>query len=152
MFIHSFIKILVDHAISQTRPYFFLTVRPFPSLLPHFVYSFLPSIDIDEQWQQQEKVRPGNEATFIHAFIALILCNCLHLLNLLLYWLLCVVGLRNSVHSGGGSSVHYKIIYVQHALLLRIGQYTRLYTRSAACMHNMFGASVCKLCVWVIMS
>ncbi len=34
----TFIKILVDHAISQTRPYFFLTVRPFLSLLPHYVF------------------------------------------------------------------------------------------------------------------
>ncbi len=41
----TFIKILVDHAISQTRPYFFLTVRPFLSLLPHYVYVFL----MDEQ-------------------------------------------------------------------------------------------------------
>ncbi len=55
----TFIKILVDHAISQTRPYFFLTVRPFLSLLPHYVFLWF----MDEQWQQQEKVRPGNEAT-----------------------------------------------------------------------------------------
>ncbi len=31
------LKILVDHAISHTRPYFFLTVRPFLSLLPSFL-------------------------------------------------------------------------------------------------------------------
>ncbi len=30
-------KILVDHSISQTRPYFFLNVRPFISLLPIFL-------------------------------------------------------------------------------------------------------------------
>ena len=35
----TFIKILVDHMISQTRPYFSLTIRPFLSLLLHFVYS-----------------------------------------------------------------------------------------------------------------
>ncbi len=58
----TFIKILVDHEISRTRPYFFLTVRPFLSLLPHYVFLMMYGWTVTTA---RKSVRPGIEAIYM---------------------------------------------------------------------------------------